>query len=272
MNIFTLETLGNWDVNGAWNRPFTAHPKRAPGSGKLVIMGINATKPFVEVVVVSADRQKLVHKVDLKLNRCSLSHEIGVTERYNVFMDSPLCIDIIRLILGGPLIKYQKEGYARIGVMPRYGDADSIRWFDVEPNCTFHLINCFEDGLVMGCRALESIIPGPDGGLNKFEWFSRKFRHVELVEGSDGAKDREDDKVIFTQAYEWKLNMQTGDVKERYLTGNNFSMDFPVVNGACSCVKNKYGYTQVVDSIASSTSGMAKDGGLAKLYCEEPKT
>jgi len=30
--------------------------------------------------------------------------------------------------------------------MPLYGDANSIRWFEVEPNCTFHLINSFEDG------------------------------------------------------------------------------------------------------------------------------
>ena len=44
------------------------------------------------------------------------------------------------------LMKYNKEGYARIGVMPRYGDGDSMRWFEVEPNCTFHVINCFEDG------------------------------------------------------------------------------------------------------------------------------
>lgn len=44
------------------------------------------------------------------------------------------------------LIKYNKEDYARIGVMQRYGDANSIKWFEVEPNCTFHIINSFEDG------------------------------------------------------------------------------------------------------------------------------
>lgn len=44
------------------------------------------------------------------------------------------------------LIKYNNKGYARIGVMPRYGDGDSIKWFQVEPNCTFHIFNCFEDG------------------------------------------------------------------------------------------------------------------------------
>lgn len=27
INIFTLQNLGNWDVNGGWHRPFTSHPK-----------------------------------------------------------------------------------------------------------------------------------------------------------------------------------------------------------------------------------------------------
>jgi carotenoid cleavage dioxygenase-like enzyme len=44
------------------------------------------------------------------------------------------------------LIQFEKESYARIGVMPRYGDADSAVWFDVEPFCMFHLVNCFEEG------------------------------------------------------------------------------------------------------------------------------
>lgn len=30
--------------------------------------------------------------------------------------------------------------------MPRYGDADTLKWFDVKPHCTFHILNCFEDG------------------------------------------------------------------------------------------------------------------------------
>ncbi|KAH7574260.1 hypothetical protein JRO89_XS03G0272600 [Xanthoceras sorbifolium] len=271
INIFTLETLGNWNVTGTWNRPFTSHPKKAPGTGELVIMGVDATRPFVELGVISADGNKLLHKVDLKLNRCSLCHEIGVTQRYNVFLDYPLSIDINRLVLGGPLIKYENEGYAKIGIMPRYGDADSIKWFDVEPNCTFHILNCFEDGdqvVVWGCRALESIIPGPELGVDKFEWFSRKFRHVKSVEENFDA--RIDDKLLFSCAYEWRLNMQTGEVKERNLTGTEFSMDFPMINGDYTGTKNKYGYTQIVDSNASSASGMLKYGGLAKLYFEEP--
>jgi len=27
IDIFTLKTLRNWNVSGAWDRPFTSHPK-----------------------------------------------------------------------------------------------------------------------------------------------------------------------------------------------------------------------------------------------------
>ncbi|KAF8400856.1 hypothetical protein HHK36_014159 [Tetracentron sinense] len=146
IDIFTLETYNDWDINGSWDRPFSSHPKRAPGTGELVIMGVDAKKPFCVLGIISADGKKLSHKVDLKFNKSILCHEVGVTQKYNVIMDYPLTVDISRVAKGGQLIKYDKEGHARIGVMPRYGDADSIRWFEVEPHCTFHLFNCFEDG------------------------------------------------------------------------------------------------------------------------------
>lgn len=44
------------------------------------------------------------------------------------------------------LIKFEKEKYARIGVMPRHGDSDSLRWFGVEPCAALHIINCYEEG------------------------------------------------------------------------------------------------------------------------------
>ncbi|KAJ7958563.1 carotenoid 9,10(9',10')-cleavage dioxygenase 1-like [Quillaja saponaria] len=245
IDILTLKTLKNWNVNGAWNRPFTSHPKRASDTGELIIMGMDATKPFLEVGIISADGKKLVHRVDVKLNRCSLSHDIGITQRYIIIMDFPLTIDINRVFKGGQLIEYNKNGYARIGVMPRYGDADSIRWFEVEPSCTFHIINSFEDWRrVWGCRALDSVIPGTDRDLNKSEFFSH--------------------------CYEWRMNLETGGVKERNLTGTKFSMEFPVINGNFIGFKNKYGYTQVVDTSLSSNSAIPNFGGLAKLYLEEP--
>ncbi|KAI3822454.1 hypothetical protein L1987_10044 [Smallanthus sonchifolius] len=244
INIRTLNTLGNWDVNGSWNRPFTAHPK----------------DPF-------NDGSKLVHKADLKFKRCSICHDIGVTVRYNVILDLPLTIDIKRLANGGPLIKYDKEGHARIGVMPRYGNANSLRWFQVEPCCVFHIINTYEDDdevILWAFRARNSIIPGPDLGLNKFEWFSSRFKH-------ECDTNFDSDESFISQAYEWRLNMKTGEVKERFLTGKSHSMDFPMINESFTGLKNKYGYAQTVDLDASTFSGMPKFGGLVKLYLGDTK-
>lgn len=107
----------------------------------------------------------------------------------------------------------------------------------------------YEQVVVWGCKALDSIIPGPHLGLNKSEWFSRRFRHRESDSntGEDGS--------LFSRCHEWRLNMETGNVRERYLSGTEFSIDFPMINGDFTGLKNKYGYTQVVDSEASSTSG-----------------
>ncbi|XAR70857.1 9-cis-epoxycarotenoid dioxygenase, partial [Bertholletia excelsa] len=273
IDIFTLESLGQWDVNGAWNRPFISHPKKSPGASELVTLGVDAKKPFIELGVISADGKKLVHKVDLEFKRASICHDIGVTQRYNVILDFPLTIDINRLVKGGPLVKYNKEDYARIGIMPRFGKADSIKWFYVEPSMVFHILNCFEDGeevILRACRALQSILPGPDLGKNKFEWFSRGFKtKKQVAESGEGSPK---DGYLFARVYEWRLNMVTGEVKERNLTGNDFSMDFPLVNGEFTGLPHKYGFTQVIDSVASSASGMAKYGGLAKLHFDEPRS
>jgi carotenoid cleavage dioxygenase-like enzyme len=110
-----------------------------------------------------------------------------------------------------------------------------------------------EQVVVWGCRALDSIVPGPDMGVDKFEWFSRRFRPLNSDEKNMNTST--EDGLLFSRCYEWRLNMQTGEVRERNLTGTKFSMDFPIINEHFTGVQNRFGYTQVVDSIASSTSG-----------------
>ncbi|KAI4380898.1 hypothetical protein MLD38_007035 [Melastoma candidum] len=270
IDIETLKTLGEWtDQN--WNRPFTSHPKRIPRTDELVTIGVDPVKPFMEVGVISGNG-KLVHKVDLELERCCLCHEVGVTERYTVIMDPPLTIDLNRLIRGGPLIRFNKGEYARIGVMPHYGDVKSVHWFSVESYCGFHVFNCFEEGdevIVWGCRALESMIPGPEYGFDKFEWFSKRFCPPS---GSTQAPAVAEEGSFSSHVFEWRLNLRTGEVEERNLTGTDSSVEFPMINGAFTGLKNKYGYAQLVDSLASSKAGLPKYGGLVKLYFEEQCT
>ncbi|CAM0950970.1 unnamed protein product [Alopecurus aequalis] len=271
--IQNLETRNTWDIQGEWDRPCTSHPKVAPGSGELVIFGSDAKSPFLVVGVVSDDGTKLKHKVDLKLERPTLCHDIGVTLKYNIIMDLPLTADIARVTAGGQLIEFEKEGYARIGVMPRYGDAESVVWFDVEPCCMFHLINCFEDGhevVVQGLRSADSIIPGPR--LNKDDMLPERS---ELTRDGKTMKQGIDEK-FFSRLYEWRLNLERKTVSGKYLNGTERSLEFPMINNHYTGVHHSYAYAQIVDSVTRSGSGsekvLPKYGGFAKLCFEERET
>ncbi|CAN1802137.1 Carotenoid 9,10(9',10')-cleavage dioxygenase 1 [Linum perenne] len=273
IDIQTLDTLGSWDVHGAWKATtFTSHPKKAPdGSGELVVIGMNPFKPFMEVGVISADGI-LVHKSNPELERCTLAHDFGLTKRFIVILDFPLTIGLQRLLRGGPLVSYNNKDYARIGVMPRYGDSNSIQWFDVDPSCTLHILNSFEDGdevVVWGCRSLESVLSSHPGmKLEECEWIAGRLRPTNPIDQQKlGFSSRDD--LLSVRGYEWRLNIQTRTVSERYLTGTEFDMEFPTMNVNYSGIKNRYAYTQVVDKVASTISGMPKFGSLAKLYFEE---
>lgn len=43
-------------------------------------------------------------------------------------------------------MEFQEDDVARIGVLPRYGNAESIKWFTVQNGFSWHKFNSFEDG------------------------------------------------------------------------------------------------------------------------------
>lgn len=88
-----------------------------------------------------------------------------------------------------------------------------------------------------GCRALESIIPGPSDEEN----FCASVR----------------DGLLYDRPYEWRLNMRSGEAMERNLTADTeLSMDFPMINSKFTGIKNKFGYTHVVDTVSSAAASM----------------
>ena len=87
---------------------------------------------------------------------------------------------------------------------------------------------CVVQVVLWGCRALDVVIPEPREGWTKFN---------------------------FPYCYEWRLNMQSGKVKERSLRAEQNAMDFPIINSKFTGLKNKLGYAQVVDLTATSIAG-----------------
>ena len=63
------------------------------------------------------------------------------------------------------------------------------------------------------------------------------------------------DGILFSRPYEWRLNLGSGIASEGYITSEDVAMDFPVINENFTGIINKYGYAQVVDSVATSKTG-----------------
>uniref|UniRef100_A0A0E0LUB6 Uncharacterized protein n=1 Tax=Oryza punctata TaxID=4537 RepID=A0A0E0LUB6_ORYPU len=162
--------------------------------------------------------------------------------KHNIIMDMPLTMNLSRILQGAPFLDYEAQSYARIGVMPRYGGADSVIWFDVEPFCTFHLVNCFEEHdevVVRGFRVPGSILMGPT------------LEHSVDEEPANQELNEE----YFSRLYEWRLNLKSMNVIEKYLTGTGVDMEFPVINDKYVGLNHKYAYAQVVDSQGSLAGG-----------------
>lgn len=86
------------------------------------------------------------------------------------------------------------------------------------------------------------------------------YRTLESVIDSESSKEKIEissrGASLSARPYKWWLNMRTGQVKEKNLTVNTeISMDFPMISLDFVGLRNKFGYTQVVDYVSSSSSG-----------------
>ena len=59
---------------------------------------------------------------------------------------------------------------SRFGIIPRFGTADEVKWFEANPCYIYHTINCWEEGdeIVMDCCVNDNPTPQqelPPGAL-----------------------------------------------------------------------------------------------------------
>ena len=90
--------------------------------------------------------------VTLPVEHGPLIHDCAITGRYVVILDLPLTLSM-RVVLAGHGFPYRwnDKHPARIGLLPREGEADAIRWLPIEPCFVFHNANAYDlaDGRVV---------------------------------------------------------------------------------------------------------------------------
>ncbi|KAL3697027.1 hypothetical protein R1sor_011103 [Riccia sorocarpa] len=256
IDISDLSTKGEYNCNGNWNRRFFGpHPKTHPDTNQLLVYGFDIGKPYYVVSLLSGDGKQLVNKVDLGLERLILMHDVGITDKYIIVYDFPLVMDVFNMLLKGePMISFDCSGESRIGVLPFMGDQSSIKWFSVNRACLSHHCNSYEDGdeiIVHGVVTCKLLPTDPDA--DPFEWYARGMT-LQCQDECEVENSSIDGK-LFGHVHEWRLNLRTGEVNERNLSGDKCAIEMPRINENYTGKKYRYIYAGSEDIEASKAKG-----------------
>lgn len=145
----TLETLGVRRFGGVlrWVGTYSAHPCFCPGSGDMFNFGVEFI-PTPHLRVYRTGRNgRLGHYRSASLPYVAMVHDFAITQRYLVFLISPIIPDGIPIALGlksfGDGMQYRPERGSSFILIPR--DGGRIRRIDCDPVLQFHLSNAFDD-------------------------------------------------------------------------------------------------------------------------------
>ncbi len=222
-----LETRGPYRFGGALNGNMTAHPKVCPTTGELLFFGYSMRPPFLKYYRVSADGE-LVQEEEIAVKGPTMMHDFCITETKTVFLDLPVVFDLEERQKGGLGIRHDDDYGARIGIMPRDGASEMVRWFEIEPCYVYHALNAYDEGdevVVEGCRMVGYMAKG-------------------MV------------KPPIPVPYQWRLNLKTGAVSERQL--DDRGLDFPTVPDALVGQPHRYGYFAQFGPMAPTVDGYHK--------------
>ncbi len=211
-----LTTEGEHDFDGTLTHNFTAHPKVDMKSGEMMTFGYGMSPPYLTYSVVNT-QGRASHTTEITIPKPVMMHDCAITENYTIFPDLPLVFDLEKMMSGEGIVGWDPDNGCRIGIVPRVGDDNSIRWFEIEESFLFHVANAWEEGdevVFQACRSNR-------GG-------------IVTSEGSD-VRDQ------LGQLHEWRFNMKTGEVLSKALD-REFFCDFPRINDDLVGYKNRYTY------------------------------
>jgi carotenoid cleavage dioxygenase len=146
----TLETVGYWDYEGGLRSlSLSAHPRIDPVTGEMFTFGYEAAglaTRDVAYCIVDADG-KLRSEQWFQAPYAASIHDFCITEKYAIFPVYPTTADLDRMQAGGPHWAHQQELESWVGIMPRYGKVEEMKWIKgpVGVSC-FHEVNGYDDG------------------------------------------------------------------------------------------------------------------------------
>ncbi len=230
----TLEEQCYNPFDGTLAGSFTGHPHLDSSTGEHHAIAYDANVwDAVRHIVVSSNG-KVVRDVPIPVTHGPCIHDCAFTARFVIVLDLPLTFSM-RAVLGGQLFpfRWNPAHRARVGLLPRDGDATNMVWCDVEPCFVFHVVNAFdrEDGQVnLDVIAYSTVFASGGSGL-----------------GSLGQLER------------WTVNPATRRVDRRVI--DQTPQEFPRIDERRFGQSYRYAYT-----VSAPLDGNPQLTGATKLY------
>jgi carotenoid cleavage dioxygenase len=231
---YELETIGASDFEGTLPGGYTAHPKKDPETGELhAISYYWGWGNVVQYTVVGIDGR--VRKcVDVPVGGLVSVHDMSLTESSVLIYDLPVVFNTDALMAGASFPYRWAEDYpARVGVLPREGEADDVVWCEVDPCYVFHPMNAYdEDGVVVA-----DVVKHP------------KMFATHVLGPNEGAPVLE----------RWRVDPAASKVYTELL--DDRAQEFPRVDERLVGRRHRYGYSAAA---RQNVDNFSVDGGLLK--------
>jgi carotenoid cleavage dioxygenase len=227
------------DFDGTLPGSFTAHPRRDPATNELHAICYEATDPARVRYVVVDPEGKVRRAVVIPVADGPLIHDCAITARFAIVMDLPLTISLRTVMSGhGFPYRWNPSHPARIGLLPREGEAEDIIWVPMSPCFVFHIANAHDlpDGRVaLDVIAYDVMFAGGDS----LDESARRFER-------------------------WIVCAETGTVQRETLDGAR--QEFPRIDERRTGLPYRYAYT-----LADPTSPDG-EAGEARLFRHDLET
>ncbi|HEY1967799.1 MAG TPA: carotenoid oxygenase family protein [Pseudonocardia sp.] len=253
-----LDTVGPCDFDGTLPGGYTAHPKRDPATGELhAVSYFFGWGNRVRYSVIDP-RGRARRTVDIPVTGSPMMHDFSLTEKYVIFYDLPVVFDAAQAVADIPMpralrapaklvlsalvgkvkvpdpvnatlgrsipsngrmpYRWDPRYPARIGVMPREGGADDVRWFDVEPCYVFHPLNAYDESDGLTDTVVLDVVRHP------------KMFQTDLHGPNEGPPTLD----------RWTVDLADGKVRESRL--DDHPQEFPRVDERLVGRRHRYGY------------------------------
>ena len=243
---YELDTVRISNLGGTLPHSFSAHPKRDPKTGELHVMAYYwAWGNQVQYLVVGIDGRVRKH-VDIPLPGGPMLHDLAITDKYVLIFDLPCVFNLDSAMKGIRFPYFWDNNYeARIGLLPREGQATDVKWISVDPCYIFHPMNAYDDGDDVVLDAV---------------------RHPKVFD-RDRRGPNEGDPVLTR----WRLNAKTGTAQSNVI--NDRPQEFPRVNEELMGKRYRFGYSSGIGTGFAQDTLMKTDveTGSVQSRTDQPR-